>query len=103
MKYTILFLTLLILSFIQSVMSSPIEINLERRFFGFDDQPQVDEPEPDWNSLNFNEIKIDTKEIEMKPNELYSEIEDCVQKCMKEVDSDKSYRDNCLAKMCDVY
>lgn len=101
MKYSILFLSIFI--FVQSVIASPIENNFEKRSFGFDDQPQVDDPEPDWNSFNFEEIKIDAKETEIKPSDLYSQIEDCVQKCMKEVNSDKSYRDNCLAKMCDVY
>ncbi|RNA09062.1 hypothetical protein BpHYR1_048278 [Brachionus plicatilis] len=100
MKHFILYLAFCI--FIQSIFTYPIENQLNKRFFGLsDDGPQVDEPEPDW--ANFKEIKIDTKEVEMNPSDLYSKIEDCIKKCMKEVNSDKSYRDNCVAKMCDIY
>lgn len=100
MKHLIIIITFII----GTVISSPIDNELNKRFFGLmNDQPQIDEPEPDWNASNYKEIKIDAKEIEMKPNELYSKIEDCIQKCMSEVNSDKSYRDNCVAKICDIY
>ena len=84
------------------VTSTPIDKTIKKRFL-FSDEPAEEEPEPDWNTLNFQEIKLDTKEIELKPKDLYSKIQECIEKCMKNVNSDFSIRDNCIAKICDIY
>ncbi|CAF0734695.1 unnamed protein product [Brachionus calyciflorus] len=95
MKALFYLTTLLIL--LQLTVSFP-----SKRFL-FSDTPVIDEPDEDWNSLKFDEIELDTSEIGIKPDDLYLKIKECVQKCMKEVNSDRSYRDNCIAKMCDIY
>lgn len=58
--------------------------------------------EPDWKTIDYDEIKLDASEIEMLPSELYMKVLECVKKCMESLPKN-SYRDKCIANTCDIY
>ena len=103
--------TLLVISL--NVESASIEkrqlINVLQSLFGGGSQVESSTlPEPDWNSLNYKELNPETKEKSILPNELYAKIEECVKKCLDQKNKSNtrfsfSFRDNCVAKFCDIY
>lgn len=58
-------------------------------------------PEIDWDSVAHKQIDLKTKEIMLTPTGLYAKIDKCVEECMQKGHS--MYRDNCIAKHCDIY
>jgi hypothetical protein len=67
-------------------------------------EEQVELPEVDWETVKSKKIyKLKTKELEMNENQMTKKVEECVKKCLEKINPDKSYRDNCLAKFCDIY
>lgn len=58
-------------------------------------------PEINWDSVDYKQIDLKTKEIMLTPTELYAQIDKCVEECMQKRPS--MYRDNCIAKHCDIY
>ena len=75
--------------------------NLKRFLFGNDEVKEI--PELDWNTIKYKTLEVKTKEIEMTPKELYAKIEECIAKCQKQVNSNITSRDQCIARICDIY
>ena len=77
--------------------------NIFQTLFGTETS-QNESPEPEWSSLEFEEIKPAVKEKVMKPSEFYAKVEECVKKCLSQnVSPSHSLRDKCIAKNCDIY
>ena len=58
-------------------------------------------PKIDWDTQSYKQMNIKTKEINLTPAQLYAKIDKCVEECMHNRHS--TYRDNCIAKHCDIY
>lgn len=101
MKNCLLLILVGFLFCFETIYAASIQNN--KRFLFSNDQTVNEQPEPEWNTLNFKEIKYETNEFELKPKDLYQRIEECVKKCLSLVNPDKSYRDQCIAKQCDIY
>jgi len=106
--------TLLLISF--NVESASIEtkrqlLSVLQSLFGGGSQVESSTlPEPDWSSLNYKELNPETKEKNISPEELYAKVEECVKKCLDQKNNKSntklfsfSFRDNCVAKFCDIY
>jgi hypothetical protein len=67
-------------------------------------EDQTELPEIDWNAITSKKIiKLKMKEIEIDEKELFQKVKECVKKCMEKSRPDRLYRDNCIAKFCDIY
>lgn len=98
----------LVLLALQQSKSAPFEAKKQMQsiigsiFGGTKNEEIIEIVELDWNTIKFDEIKLNTQEIEIQPSELYKKVLDCIKKCMENMPTN-SYRDKCLAKTCDIY
>jgi hypothetical protein len=80
-----------------------IEKAKESKRFLFGSDEVVEKPELDWDTIQSVTVNVNVKEIEMIPKDFYKKVEECIEKCMKSINSDRSARDQCVAKTCDIY
>ena len=110
-KYSLVLLIICIFAHNNCVHSASLQYekrqfqNLLQSLLGGGDEAKSTSPEPDWNNSGFKELVLETEEKMIKPSDLYAKITECVRKCIDEkiVNPNRSLRDNCIAKNCDVY
>jgi hypothetical protein len=83
-------------------------VTVKRQFFNLFasmmGEEQTELPEINWDNVASKKIvKIKMRELELNEKELFQKVEECVKKCMEKSNPDRSYRDNCIAKFCDIY
>jgi cell shape-determining protein MreC len=78
--------------------------SFQKLFFGDDTKEENNElPEVDWNKLNVEHIQMKASEVLFTSMDMNEILFDCVEKCLKIVNPDRSWRDKCIAKTCDIY
>ncbi len=66
-------------------------------------EEQSELPEIDWRTIIKKSVKLKVKEFEIDEKILFQKVEECVKKCLEKSNPDRLYRDNCIAKLCDIY
>lgn len=108
MKFIIVSLCLTLL-IVQQSQAAPANVHKKRDLESFlesmlrpDAEEEPQEPELDWDTIKFEEITLNTKELDLQPSQLYAKVLECVKNCMQNLPKN-SYRDNCIAKTCEIY
>ena len=99
-KFSVLALLLVLAQFL-ATNSASLDRSLSKR--DYSDYSSVYDDSVDWKTLKVKVIQLESEEKSLSEQQLFSKVEECIKKCMEQVNSNNSVRDQCIASVCDIY